>query len=242
MCQSSEEQQFRIFALGLDAYLYIAKFLFQQQIYCINLKGTVSASSLFSSRQLATCSSRPPRRGGGVRSRASSTPNCILEWKIRSPAGNKVLNNSSIDELLNQTGSSEKLLEVHQSLNSNSISLAKLLKGVELSYEPNVKLLDAMQACHQFALTGDYIELVKVYVTAQDKRLSTALLDPLQSVKQAQAEMVALTQQATHIVVPSSPVQEQAQAILDARGERNDNTLKNAQEEQVERKNQSRKL
>ena len=43
---SSEEQQFRIFALGLDAYLYIAKFLFQQQIYCINLKGTVSASSL----------------------------------------------------------------------------------------------------------------------------------------------------------------------------------------------------
>ena len=83
MSQSSEEQQFRIFALGLDAYLYIAKFLFPQQIYCINLKGTVSASSLFSSRQLATCSSRPPRRGGGVRSRASSTPNCILEWKIR---------------------------------------------------------------------------------------------------------------------------------------------------------------
>ena len=45
--QSSEEPQFRIFALGLDAYLYIAKFLFQQQIYYINLKGTVSASSLF---------------------------------------------------------------------------------------------------------------------------------------------------------------------------------------------------
>lgn len=134
-----------------------------------------------------------------------------------SPAGNKVLNNSSI-------------------------SLAKLLKGVELSYEPNVKLLDAMQACHQFALTGDYIELVKVYVTAQDKRLSTALLDPLQSVKQAQAEMLASTQQATHIVVPSSPVQEQAQEILNARGERNDNTLKDAQEEQVERKSQSHKL
>ena len=57
--------------------------MFPQQIYCINLKGTVSASSLFSFRQLATCSSRPPRRGGGVRSRASSTPNCILEWKIR---------------------------------------------------------------------------------------------------------------------------------------------------------------
>lgn len=47
-----------------------------------------------------------------------------------SPAGNKVLNNSSIDKLLNQTGSSEKLLEVHQSLNSNSISLAKLLKEI----------------------------------------------------------------------------------------------------------------
>lgn len=38
--------------------------------------------------------------------------------------------NSSTDELLNQTGSSEKFLEVHQSLNSNSISLAKLLKEI----------------------------------------------------------------------------------------------------------------
>ena len=169
-------------------------------------------------------------------------------------------------ELLNQTGSLDKSLEVHQSLNSNSIdellnpkaatpiegrlqplnsnsiSLAKLLKGVELSYEPNVKLLDAMQACRQFALTGDYTEQVKVYETARIKRLSTTLSDPLQSVKQAQAEMVASTQQAHQIVVPSSPVQEQAQAILDARGERNDSTLKNAQEEQVERKSQSRKL
>ena len=169
-------------------------------------------------------------------------------------------------ELLNQTGSLDKSLEVHQSLNSNSIeemlnpktatpiegrlqplnsnsiSLAKLLKGVELSYEPSVKLLDAMQACHQFALTGDYTELVKVYETARNKRLSTTLSDPLQSVKQAQAEMVASTQQATHVVVPSSPVQEKAQAILNARGERNENTLKDAQEEQVERKSQSHKL
>ena len=64
----------------------------------------------------------------------------------KSPAGNKVLNNSSIDELLspkprtitmsedhvallsnsidellNQIGSLEKYLEVHQSLNSNSM-------------------------------------------------------------------------------------------------------------------------
>lgn len=44
------------------------------------------------------------------------------------------------------------------------------------------------------------------------------------------------------VVVPSSPVQEKAQAILNARGECNDNTLKNAQEEQVERKSQSHKL
>ncbi len=158
-----------------------------------------------------------------------------------SPAGNKVLNNSSIDELPAPKADRSQR-ESFQPLTSNSISLAKLLKGVELSYEPNVKLLDAMQACHQFALTGDYIELVKVYVTALDKRLSTALLDPLQSVKQAQAEMVASTQQATHIVVPSSPVQEKAQAILNARGECNENTLKDAQEEQVERKSQSHKL
>ena len=122
------------------------------------------------------------------------------------------------------------------------MSLAKLLKGVELSYEPNVKLLDAMQTCRQFALTGDYTELVKVYETARNKRLSTTLSDPLQSVKLAQAEMVASTQQATHIIVPSSPVQEQAQAILNARGERNDNAFKSTQEEQVERKSQSHKL
>ena len=39
----------------------------------------------------------------------------------------------------------------------------------------------------------------------------------------------AYKNQASRVVVPSSPVQEKAQAILDARGERNDNTLKNAQ-------------
>lgn len=49
----------------------------------------------------------------------------------------------------------------------------------------------------------------------------------------------SLQSESPKVVVPSSPVQEQAQAILDARGERNDNTLKNAQEE---RKSQSRKL
>ena len=148
---------------------------------------------------------------------------------------------NSIDELLNPK-TATPIEGRLQPLNSNSISLAKLLKGVELSYEPSVKLLDAMQACHQFALTGDYTELVKVYETARNKRLSTTLSDPLQSVKQAQAEMVASTQQATHVVVPSSPVQEKAQAILNARGERNENTLKDAQEEQVERKSQSHKL
>ncbi|WP_298543310.1 hypothetical protein [uncultured Porphyromonas sp.] len=183
-----------------------------------------------------------------------------------SPAGNKVLNNSSIDELLNPKTGSPRRGE-YQPLNSNSIeelispktsnlmhsevdlppltssiSLAKLLKGVELSYEPNVKLLDAMQACHQFALTSDYTELVRVYETARNKRLSTTLSDPLQSVKEAQAEMVASTRQATQVVVPSSPVQEKAQAILAGRSERNDNTLNNAQEEQVERKSQSHKL
>ena len=160
---------------------------------------------------------------------------------MAKPVIDVALNNSSIDELLSpKTGSPTR--GEYQPLNSNSISLAKLLKGVELSYEPNVKLLDAMQACHQFALTGDYTKLVKVYETARNKRLSTTLSDPLQSVKQAQAEMGASTQQATHVVVPSSPVQEKAQAILNARGEHNENTLKDAQEEQAERKTQSHKL
>lgn len=48
--------------------------------------------------------------------------------------------------------------------------------------------------------------------------------------------------QTSKVVVPSSPVQEKAQAILAERGERNDYTLKNAQEEQAERKSQSHKL
>ena len=52
----------------------------------------------------------------------------------------------------------------------------------------------------------------------------------------------SLQSESPKVVVPSSPVQEQAQAILAERGERNDNTLKNAQEEQVERKSQSHKL
>ncbi len=51
-----------------------------------------------------------------------------------------------------------------------------------------------------------------------------------------------LCNQQPKVVVPSSPVQEQAQAILAERGERNDNTLNNAQEEQVERKSQSHKI
>lgn len=160
---------------------------------------------------------------------------------IAKPAIDVALNNSSIDELLNPK-TATPIEGRLQPLNSNSISLAKLLKGVELSYEPNVKLLDAMQACHQFSLTGDYRVQVQVYETARNKRLSTSLIDPLQSVKQAQAEMVASKKRVTQIVVPSSPVQEQAQAILDGRGDPHNNPLKNAQEDQVERKSQSHKL
>lgn len=48
----------------------------------------------------------------------------LLSPKLRNmekPAIDVALNNSSIEELLNQTGSLDKYLEVHQSLNSNSI-------------------------------------------------------------------------------------------------------------------------
>ena len=169
----------------------------------------------------------------------------LLNPKTGSPTRGEYqpLNSNSIGELLSPIpGVMENSPAGNKVLNNSSISLAKLLKGVELSYEPSVKLLDAMQACRQFALTGDYTELVKVYEKARNKRLSTTLSDPLQSVKQAQAEMFASTKQSNQIVVPRSPVQEKAQAILDARGERNDNTLKDAQEEQAERKSQSRKL
>ncbi|MDY3112599.1 MAG: hypothetical protein SOW36_08185 [Porphyromonas sp.] len=174
----------------------------------------------------------------------SNSTDELLNPKTATPIEGRLqpLNSNSIDELISPKTGNLMQSEVDLPPLTSSISLAKLLKGVELSYEPNVKLLDAMQACHQFALTGDYTELVKVYETARNKRLSTTLSDPLQSVKQAQAEMVASTQQANRVVVPSSPVQEKAQAILNARGERNENTLKDAQEEQAERKSQSHKL
>ena len=148
----------------------------------------------------------------------------------------------SSSELLSPKPRTMTMSEDHVALLSSSISLAKLLKGVELSYEPNVKLLDAMQACHQFALTGDYTELVKVYETARNKRLSTTLVDPLQSVKQAQAEMVASAKRATRIVVPSSPVQEQAEAILDARQGQGSPALKTKQEVQSDLKSHRHKL
>ena len=170
----------------------------------------------------------------------------LLSPKLRNiakPAIAVALNNSSIDELLSPIpGVMEESPSGNRVLNNSSISLAKLLKGVELSYEPNVKLLDAMQACHQFALTGDYTELVKVYETGRNKRLSTTLSDPLQSVKQAQAEMVSSTKQATRIVVPSSPVQEQAEAILDARQGQGAPALKTKQEVQSDIKSHRHKL
>lgn len=62
---------------------------------------------------------------------------------MAKPAINVALNNSSIEELLNQTGSSEKLLEVHQSLNSNSIGeLLSPIPGVMEKYPAGNKVLN----------------------------------------------------------------------------------------------------
>ena len=70
----------------------------------------------------------------------------LLSPKLRNmakPAINVALNNSSIEELLNQTGSSEKLLEVHQSLNSNSIGeLLSPIPGVLEKYPAGNKVLN----------------------------------------------------------------------------------------------------
>lgn len=98
-----------------------------------------------------------------------------------------------------------------QPLNNNPISLAKLLNNVELSYEPNVKLLDAMIACHEFAITGNYAKMISVYETARQKRLSTHLVDPLQAIRQAK------TVRQTHIMPPT----ERTKALLQPKPKQN---------------------
>lgn len=98
-----------------------------------------------------------------------------------------------------------------QPLNNNSISLAKLLNNVELSYEPNVKLLDAMIACHEFAITGNYAKMISVYETARQKRLSTHLVDPLQAIHQAK------TIRQTRIMPPT----ERTKALLQPKPKQN---------------------
>ena len=98
-----------------------------------------------------------------------------------------------------------------QPLNNNPISLAKLLNNVELSYEPNVKLLDAMIACHEFAITGNYAKMISVYETARQKRLSTHLVDPLQAIRQAK------TVRQTRIMPPT----ERTKALLQPKPKQN---------------------
>ena len=73
------------------------------------------------------------------------------------------------------------------------------------------------------------------------------IADRLQAMTAHQSKVFASpplfpARKSSKIVVPTSPVQEQAQTILNARGERNDNAFKSTQEEQVERKSQSHKL
>ena len=75
------------------------------------------------------------------------------------------------------------------------------------------------------------------YVSDTEQKVANEIVDKIK--KQYGYKELPLQSEAPRVVVPSSPVQEQAQAILNARGERNDNTLKNAQEE---RKSQSHKL
>ena len=98
-----------------------------------------------------------------------------------------------------------------QPLNNNPISLPKLLNNVELSYEPNVKLLDAMIACHEFAITGNYEKMISIYETARQKRLSTHLVDPLQAIRQAK------TVRQTRIMPPT----ERTKALLQPKPKRN---------------------
>ena len=100
---------------------------------------------------------------------------------------------------------------INVALNNNPISLAKLLNNVELSYEPNVKLLDAMIACHEFAITGNYAKMISVYETARQKRLSTHLVDPLQAIRQAK------TVRQTRIMPPT----ERTKALLQPKPKQN---------------------
>ena len=90
-------------------------------------------------------------------------------------------------------------------------------------------------------------EQVEAFLEGNSNELISEHLDETlyyleEDLEEEQDTRLDTNSEAPRIIVPSSPVQEQAQAILDARGERNDNTLKNAPKEQVERKSQSHKL
>lgn len=66
-------------------------------------------------------------------------------------------------ELLSPKTGSPTRGEYQSHNHSNSISIANLLKNVELSYEPGVKVIDAMVAARTFLLTGDKTEMYRVF-------------------------------------------------------------------------------
>lgn len=72
-------------------------------------------------------------------------------------------------ELFGPKTSSMKKSEADLPLPNSSISIANLLKDLELSYEPGVKIVDAMQSCHHFLKTGSRKMMFEVYQSAQDK-------------------------------------------------------------------------
>lgn len=78
---------------------------------------------------------------------------------------------------------------INVALNKNSISLANLLKDVELSYESGVKLVEAINACHHFRLTGDSKLMERVFEQGRKARLSSLVGNPMDAIKRAEVDL-----------------------------------------------------
>lgn len=123
------------------------------------------------------------------------------------------------------------------------------LDGVSLSYSDNGQLIEREfykagkreGLCERWYDNGQLKERA-TYKAGKREGLSEAWHENGQLKERATYKAGLLCEQHPKITIPTSPVQEQAQAIVNARGERNDNMLKPVQEEQVERKTQSHKL
>lgn len=95
----------------------------------------------------------------------------VQVFKEYSPAGVHHGFDVTSIELLAPNPSAITKLGGNEALANSSISIANLLKDVELSYEYGVKTVEAMTACRHFIETGSRKEILQVFNDALSRRV-----------------------------------------------------------------------